>query len=220
MGKKNKSKALKKKRVSKHMLKSKERTTNHSVENDALDNAVTEQITPPVTTTPNSKLSRKKDSHFKDPEEAASYLSAWKASQSDSGPNGATDVWKFNKNTQSWLIRHMYEVDKVSKGTFVLLLEYLEGLQGSKTKSWILSEAARRARRYKEYERRTVNDNNENDEKDDGDTKDKKIESATESAEMSPEDLENEEERWKKLNDHDKRKEYKRARKVIEVIKA
>ena len=43
---------------------------------------------------------------------------------------------------------------------------------------------------------------------------------STESPGVSKEDLEDEEARWNKLDDHDKRKEYKRARKILEVIKA
>jgi hypothetical protein len=120
----------------------------------------------------------------------------------------------------------MYEVDKVSKGTFSLLLEYLHGLQGNKTKSRIISEATRRARRYKEHVSRQEN-NNKDGGGESGDDDDKRDTSKLENAEptteqptdMSKEDLEDEEARWKKLDDHDKRKEYKRARKVLDVIR-
>lgn len=61
----------------------------------------------------------------KDPQEAAEYLRCW--SQRADGER----VWRFNKSTQSWLLRHMYDKDRVSKEAFKLLLEYLTGLQGA-----------------------------------------------------------------------------------------
>mmetsp|Transcript_36182 Transcript_36182/g.51175 ORF Transcript_36182/g.51175 Transcript_36182/m.51175 type:complete len:120 (+) Transcript_36182:276-635(+) len=42
----------------------------------------------------------------------------------------------------------MYDSDKVTKGSFTLLLEYLQGLQGNAAKERILADATRRALRY------------------------------------------------------------------------
>ncbi|XP_030068213.1 protein cholesin [Microcaecilia unicolor] len=39
--------------------------------------------------------------------------------------------WKFQKTRQTWLLLHMYDKDKVPDKYFSILLDYLEGLQGS-----------------------------------------------------------------------------------------
>ncbi|CAE7805848.1 unnamed protein product [Symbiodinium sp. CCMP2592] len=70
------------------------------------------------------KMAREK-AKTKDPEEASSYLAAWKAHQ-DSGT-----AWRFNKATQAWLLRHAYEPEMVPKKVFQLLLRYLAGLSGA-----------------------------------------------------------------------------------------
>jgi hypothetical protein len=255
MVKKSKKTALKKKRVSKHMLKSRKGIVTAAVppaldENDKQINPIQKDAmdTSSGWKTPNStkntaetiSTSRKsrKDGHVKDPEEATAYLTTWKAfQQNNQVSSSASSVgWKFNKNTQSWLIRHMYEIDKVSKGTFALLLEYLQGLQGQQTQLRIVSEATRRARRYKNHaqnQQENISSSEAND--NDGD-KDDHIASiniqsntttttttttkTTEST-TSKEDWERQQEetRWKQLCDNDKRKEYKRARKVLDVIK-
>jgi len=157
--------------------------------------------------------------HVKDVKEAAGYLSNWK---------GFREQWKFNKNTQSWLIRHMYEPDKVAKSTFAILLEYLQGLQGSGAKDRIVQEANRRALRYKKYEKEESNDNDKDESVDmnDADSKEVKFaedtkEGAAESTKKSAQEIEaatEEEKRWQQLDDHEKRKEYKRARKVLETL--
>lgn len=70
------------------------------------------------------KTAREK-ARTKDPEEASSYLAAWKAHQ-DLGT-----AWRFNKATQAWLLRHAYEPELVPKKVFQLLLRYLAGLSGA-----------------------------------------------------------------------------------------
>ena len=70
---------------------------------------------------------KKGQSAVKDPEEAADYLQQWSRAR-DKDP---TASWRFNKSTQSWLLRHMYKREKVSKEPFKLLLLYLEGLKGA-----------------------------------------------------------------------------------------
>jgi len=175
-----------KKRISKHVLKAKEEQQQQQQQETS-----TKEKSP-------KKPKRKKSKHVKDPNEAAAYLSAWK--HRDAG-----SAWKFNKNTQSWLLRHQYEPDKVSKGTFGILLEYMEGLQGQ-TRTRTIADAKKRALRYKEYEK-------SNETKETEDTK--------EEEEVSKESVEDEDDeaRWKGLDDHQKRKEYKRARKVLDVLK-
>mmetsp|Transcript_16310 Transcript_16310/g.46613 ORF Transcript_16310/g.46613 Transcript_16310/m.46613 type:complete len:113 (+) Transcript_16310:3-341(+) len=110
----------------------------------------------------------------------------------------------------------MYEADKIPKGVFALLLEYLSGIEGKTTRTWIRSEASRRALRYKNYEKGTQRTAG-----DDADTnlEDVRKEENTPAARQTQsEDDREDEERWKKLDDHDKRKEYKRTRKILETI--
>jgi hypothetical protein len=145
-----------------------------------------------------------KKSKVKAPSEAASYLSAWKHKDVGGG-------WKFNKNTQSWLLRHMYQADKVTKGTFTLLSKYMEGLQGS-TSARTIADAKKRALRYKEYEKSR---DSQQESEAIGDEVDGK-EDSKKNDDITDED---DETRWKRLDDNEKRKEYKRARKVLEILK-
>lgn len=180
--------ARRKKRTSKHVLKAKEERKQQQ-ETDNNDETTRNTQSNKV------KKKRKKQHHVKDPNEAASYLSAWKH---------ARGAWKFNKNTQSWLLRHQYQPEKVSKGTFSILLEYMQGLQGQ-TRTRTFADAKSRANRYKEYEK--SNPPNESDE-------DKKKDSSS----KEPVEDEDDDTRWKRLDDHEKRKEYKRARKVLDAL--
>lgn len=150
------------------------------------------------------KRKQKKNRVQKDPSEAANYLVLWKKERS---------AWKFNKNTQSWLIRHMYEAEKVAKQPFETLLEYLEEYQG---KERLVREASRRILRYKEYEKET----SENKEASESSEQKESAEPTPEADLKGDEDEAYEQARWKALSDHDKRKEYKRARKVVEVLKS
>ena len=155
------------------------------------------------------KKKRSANRHVKDPAEAASYLSSWKHRDAGSG-------WRFNKNTQSWLLRHMYETEKVPKPTFTLLVDYLFACQGV-TRRRLREDAARRALRYKEYEKKSESsDPNEKNATGGGDGDDVVTKEA---AQKDTEDDGNDEARWKALDDHDKRKEYKRARKILDTIK-
>ncbi len=175
---------------------------------------------------------RKKNSHVKDPEEATAYLNNWKLSKggknSDVGSVGGSGDWKFNKNTQSWLIRHMYECEKVSKSTFSILLDYLEGLEGNITKERIRTEATRRARRYKDHCHSNTQQCSEKNEEsadnhnppDAGKKDDKIVSRKSDGDKKEMEEEEEEESRWIKLSDNEKRKEYKRARKILDLLKA
>lgn len=151
-----------------------------------------------------SNESPKKNRTEKSPVEASNYLIQWEAQKS-----GRQSAWKFNKNTQSWLIRNMYDLSKVPKATFTILLRYLEGLEGEMARSRLRTDASRRALRYKEHlkttENKTESINEASTEKKDSDKKIEKI-------------SDDEEQKWKSLDEHDKRKEYKRARKILEII--
>ena len=190
-----KKKAKKKKHVSKHVLQAQEDMRKQK-ETLAARTASTEADS-------GKKKKKKRKAIVKDPNEVAEYLRLWKEDR---------DSWKFNKNTQSWLIRHAYEADKIHKGTFSILLEYLQGLQGDTMKQRILVDAANRALRYREHEKEKEPQGSK--------TEDGEKKSDEHKTESTDEEQKEEADRWNKLNDHDKRKEYKRARKILETLKA
>jgi hypothetical protein len=100
----------------------------------------------------------------------------------------------------------MYDVDKVSKATFATLVDYIsQGGEGTRLR--VEEEAKRRARRYKDWEKRQQQQ--EGEEQEEGDAKEEKKEMT-----KSQDD-----EHFNQLDDHDKRKEYKRARKVLDALK-
>lgn len=160
---------------------------------------------------------KKKKVQVKDPQEAHSYLSTWQQNKKQkSQDSNIESIWRFNKNTQSWLIRHMYEVDKVPKGTFALLILYLEDLKGV-SRERVYDDAVRRALRYKTWEKSSTKEDDDGEKSNDDDDDDNENEDNDQKEEE--EDIKMDAKRWKNLDDHDKRKEYKRARKMIDLLK-
>mmetsp|Transcript_21422 Transcript_21422/g.46709 ORF Transcript_21422/g.46709 Transcript_21422/m.46709 type:complete len:210 (+) Transcript_21422:112-741(+) len=197
-----KNKVRRKKRISKHVQDAEERRRNKAQQ----DGGEADDSTEPKSTEKKTETA-KSNRHIKDPSQAGAYLSSWKHREAGSG-------WKFNKNTQSWLIRHMYETDKVPKATFTMLVEYLLGVKGI-TRTRLREEAARRALRYKEFEKRAKAEGHG---EDGGQAKDS-IEAGSGHDKKKSDDAEIDVARWNALDDHDKRKEYKRARKILDSIK-
>ncbi|CAN0036803.1 unnamed protein product [Ascophyllum nodosum] len=78
--------------------------------------------------------------------EASSYLSGWlsarKAKQGTAMGDDSvvTDVWKFNKKTQAWLLRHMFIENELAEYSFRTMCLYLEGLKGA-ARQRVLAEA-------------------------------------------------------------------------------
>ena len=175
----------KKRKIAKHILRSAGRKKAEEAK------ASGEQST--------TKINKKKKSllhaKIKDPNEAHEYLSNWKYDSAN---------WKFNKNTQSWLCRNMYDVDKVPKAVFSLLMEYIEGLKGF-TRDWVNEDAVRQVLRYKAWEKK---------QSDDGDDASEEDTNKEDDEEKKEDDA-----RFAALNDHEKRKEYKRSRQVVQAIK-
>lgn len=196
--------ARKKKRVSKHMQVGVTAPTAavpdelQGVDVPVPDASMTKQKPP------SAKGRKRPKIPTKDPTEVAQYLSAWK--HRTAGTN-----WKFNKNTQSWIVRHMYEADKLNKQVFELCLEYLDGMSDT-AKLRVVENANHRARRYKQYEATAASTaakkTDDTSKKPKDDTK----------LPITPVDVDDET-RWNKLDDHSKRKEYKRARKILETLK-
>mmetsp|Transcript_28162 Transcript_28162/g.39603 ORF Transcript_28162/g.39603 Transcript_28162/m.39603 type:complete len:210 (+) Transcript_28162:195-824(+) len=203
-----KNKAHRKNRISKHVLDSQKKREEEAADEQTDITAQDASSAAPTTTTPKKKKSKKKK-HVKDPKEAATYLSSWK--HREAGTN-----WKFNKNTQSWLIRHMYEADKVDKTCFGLLLEYLSS-GDDQMQARVRTEGTRRALRYKDYEKNKPEaDENEETAKKEPSTTTKSGKDTAEQNEKNGE--EDDTSNWNALSDHDKRKEYKRARKLLDVL--
>mmetsp|Transcript_29741 Transcript_29741/g.45080 ORF Transcript_29741/g.45080 Transcript_29741/m.45080 type:complete len:220 (+) Transcript_29741:189-848(+) len=210
------TKSRKKKRISKHVLKSKE-SQQQSSELQTNSNSAAFQAKAPKEQPKRSKKAGK----IKDPKEAERYLSAWKYRETAGG-------WKFNKNTQSWLFRHMYDVEKISKVPFTLLMEYMEGLKGS-TKTRVIEDAERRAVRYKEFEKTLEVNKNKNEgehaknesSQESGGPNSSSVNELKSEISLATVDTggEDDQTRWKRLSDHDKRKEYKRARKVLDLFR-
>mmetsp|Transcript_274 Transcript_274/g.650 ORF Transcript_274/g.650 Transcript_274/m.650 type:complete len:237 (+) Transcript_274:106-816(+) len=221
-----KNKNHRKKRISKHVLEAEQRKKQAEVENHLISAAERRKgsaVTPSDASSAAATKSAGGDQgaidseqksvrpasslKTKDPEEASSYLSLWNYDRKNS-----TKQWKFNKNTQSWLLRHMYDSDKVSKATSHLLVEYLcQG--GDGLRSRVEEDAKRRARRYKEWEKEQQH---QEEAQGGGETE-------TEEEEVKSKDKPTQsshDEAWNGLDDHDKRKEYKRARKLLDTLKA
>ena len=244
------SRKQKRRKFSKHVIEAKKKQQQQQ-QQDGSDQQRQDQFPgDSINDNRNKKRSNKNKAagKVKDPEEASSYLKLWKqhkiarsgdasAAKEEAATSGGAaaatgggSCWKFNKNTQSWLFRHMYDAEKVSKATFALLLEYLDGMPtgtgNDATKSRIKADASRRAVRYRKYEknmekRQKMNSHREGGEDSagggDGDSRNEAEDMADESNDGGND---NEEElRWKKLSDHDKRKVYKRARKVLDTLK-
>lgn len=205
----NKKKSHKKKRISKHILQARERQIEKLAASASASSENELRVVVAKTDAPTVSAKRKiPQSKIKDPKEAQDYLSNW--NHKDHGSQ-----WKFNKNTQSWIFRHMYESDKIPKASFTLLLEYLSGVQGSTTE-WVHSEALRKALRYKDWEAKKQCQDHET-------HKDEKQVTPEGQNENIPKDTNKDhnedDERFLKLSDHDKRKEYKRCRKVLDHLK-
>jgi len=206
-----------KKRVAKHI----------SAARQAASSTAPSSSSPTKPVLKKKRRKKNKNNHVKDPKEAHSYLSLWQLHQKEGNREGDEDtqLWRFNKNTQSWLLRHMYNIEKIPKGTFSILIQYLKDLKGGSRKR-VYEDAVRRALRYKEWEKNhqadekknhpegktvdaeTSNNNNAVEDADDSSYDDEEAEKAAD------------EKRWSRLSDHDKRKEYKRARQVIDVLKS
>ena len=255
-----KNKSHRKKRISKHVLQAEERRKIADVENKLVHGVETtkKNASAAATTTANANddssspktLNDSTDPSLpstsstpplgkktKNPQEVSTYLSLWKYDQTNknNSSSNTNKQWKFNKNTQSWLLRHMYNPIKVPKHTFALLVEYL--LHGRESNEGVtnrvLEDAKFRARRYKEFEKQQeqqeeqsrekelmvakveaeehVNNNNKEEEKEGSRS------SASTSSKKAVEvalDL-----TWKEMDEHEKRKEYKRARKVLDAFK-
>jgi len=210
-------KTKKRKRVSKHILEARQKQQESAAPGESLG-AVSPASGP--------KKSKNRNRNVKDPAEAALYLKQWQESR-----EGTTEsLWKFHKNTQSWLIRHMYDASKVSKSTFEILVAYLQAMpppkfvtRGGSIKERIRQDATRRVVRYKDHEANKPNDDGEANNK--GEEDEEVAEGDGNKQPIAPEGNEdddgeedNDDVRWLRKSDHEKRKEYKRARKVLESL--
>ena len=204
-----KTKPRKKRRISKHISKAQAvKVKDGLIHNDEDDGE-----------TPHNEL-LKRNPKMKDPQEVATYLTHWKNDRAN---------WKYNKNTQSWILRHMYEGEKISKETFTVLLEYLATIKGETAIQRVANDAIRRAVRFKTFltkqqERKHDDGDMETTQQsyDDSKTNTLVVETVSKVRTnnlLSVEDEQVDALRWNALDEHSKRKEYKRARKVLDTLK-
>lgn len=235
---KQKNKSHKKKRIAKHILQARQRQTTPEEQGGAIADgggdggggaektSLTSSNHPSSKSSLSSSLENNSTQLQKYIQLGQQYLSEWDHQRKHSSTSTTVGIWKFHKNTQTWLLRNMYDADKVPKASFQILMEYMEGLKGEATREWVNKDAIRRVLRYKEWEKRQGGKLVQEEE---GKEETKKTE---EQEKMDREDVnqngdsmsgnngeQEEEERFKSLSDHDKRKEYKRARKVLEAVK-
>lgn len=95
-----------------------------------IDRPASQQAKPAVKASKKKRQKRHQrmvELNSKEPEEAKAYLEAWLSKNE----GNADATWKFNKATQAWLLRHIYDPVRVEKDAFRLLLTYIDGLQGA-----------------------------------------------------------------------------------------
>jgi len=197
MAKNKKAAKAKDKNVAKHILKAREAA---AVVSATATNETSSRLPPP------SAKSKKKqpNTHTKSPEEVINYLVLWDTAKES--------AWKFNKNTQSWLLRHMYSADHVNKKCFGLLLEYLKGVEGKGILEGVMAAAVKRCELYKKY------DEDNNDDKD-GDDDDGTTPQVGDKGKGGDDENNQLSKNFLALDEHDRRKVYKRARRVLDVVK-
>jgi len=159
-------------------------------------------VSEPPTRSKNGTSSKKKVQKKKkkapeptiEPAEAWAYLLDWEE-QHDS-----SDSWEHNETAEAWLIQNMYDAEAVPKDVFAFLVEGYMQEKPESDRVAIRADATRRALRYKEYE--------------------KQVKDGTwQGADDNDDDDDDDESVWNRLEDHDKRKVYKRARKTLDVVK-
>lgn len=203
----NVKKKGKKRKISKHIADAKMKNVKLDSTDTGINDSsnVTVIPTPAVlTTTPSKK--QKLAKHTKDPVDVEGYLMAWKKQQDltsdDSSTSRMTTTWKFNKNTQSWLIRHLYDSTKISKSIFAIALQYF--LKSNiNVQQRLRDDATQRAIQYQQHQQEKGTTNQINDGIDNDDSNANRNEK-----EDSPE----------VLLEKNQRKEYKRARKILDTL--
>ena len=211
-GKANIKKKGKKRRISKHIADAKLKSSELSSSPLGGTLESTDSMIPAPSasvTTSNKKQKLSKQKHTKDPVDVEGYLMAWKQQQqqhdqsSDDGSNLATTTWKFNKNTQSWLIRHLFDSTKISKSVFAIALQYFLN-SNVNVQQRLRDDATKRAVQYQQDQQEEKGTNNQGNDEKDRDDNDAPQNEDDESPEL--------------ILEKNRRKEYKRARKILETL--
>jgi WKF domain len=200
----NVKKKGKKRKISKHIADAKMKHGKLDSTDTGINDSSNVTVIPTpaaLTATPSKK--QKLAKHTKDPVDVEGYLMAWKKQQ-DLLSDGSriTTAWKFNKNTQSWLIRHLYDTTKISKSIFAIALQYF--LKSNiNVQQRLRDDATQRAILYQQHQQEKGTTNHINDGIDNDDSNANQNET-----EDSPE----------VLLEKNHRKEYKRARKILDTL--
>ena len=211
----NVKKKGKKRKISKHIADAKVKSDSLSSSPsggifDSKDSGTTNNssnvtfMPTPVELTTSTSKKQKSAKHTKDPVDVEGYLMAWKEQQdlSSDGIREAATTWKFNKNTQSWLIRHLYDTTKISKSLFAIALQYFLKSNINVQKR-LRDDATQRAIQYQQQQQEKGLTNNSIDGKNNDN------DNANENEE---------EELPEMLLEKNQRKEYKRARKILDTL--
>ena len=91
-----------------------------------------------------SEVLLKKQNKSSTRQDALNYLSNWNTSHSkqikkekDDEP---TEQWRFQKSKQVWLLKNMFNLEKVPAKYFKIMISYIESIEGN-TKERVLEEA-------------------------------------------------------------------------------
>ena len=62
--------------------------------------------------------------------DAIKYLDSWNQSQITKTikKEGEESPWKFNKTRQVWILKNMYNLEKIPAKSFKILIPYIEGM--------------------------------------------------------------------------------------------
>lgn len=157
--------------------------------------------TPKRTISTNSKQRKKKKAPAVpviEPAEAWAHLLDWEE-QHD------TDAWQFNEAADVWLIKNMYDAEAVPKDVFAFLVEGYLQVKPEDEKQAIRNCATRCVSRYKKFEKQVK----------DGTWQEPPASGTTD----TDDDDDDEDAVWNRIDEHEKRKRYKRARKTLDVVK-
>lgn len=113
--------------------KAKKRTLESGEKNKEMKKVRFKIEEPPAKTKEQEDIETEENSeqNLKKQKLALKYLKTWKKKR---------EIWSFRKNQQTWLLKNVYDEDKINDKYFKYLILYLEGLKGNGRKR-ILEEA-------------------------------------------------------------------------------
>jgi hypothetical protein len=233
----------KKRKISKHILDAKLKsttstttTTTTTSSDGTSNNSHNVPIVPSITASPSATTKNKKQRtsnqrQVKDPMDVEGYLLSWQkhhheqqqhqqeqkntSYENSNGTAKSSNIWKFNKNTQSWLIRHLYDSTKINKSMFTIALEYFQNSNHTNMIQRLQNDAIQRAIQYQEGIKNNSSNSTIDNSNDNSNTKTTDV--TDDNNNKTAMDPDNNDEATQQSQQ--KRKEYKRARKILDTLK-